>query len=133
MSRLDNVTAKDYMSTELLTFTPDMELMSAINQLAKRRISGAPVLDAGGKIVGLLSEKDCLKVCVTAGYEGVPGGLVQEYMSTKVVTVDVDASLLEVASMFVGSAFKRYPVMRDGKLVGQISRSDVLRAINDLC
>ena len=133
MSRLDNVTAKDYMSTELLTFTPDMELMTAINLLAKRRISGAPVLDASGKVVGLLSEKDCLKVCIAAGYEGVPGGLVQEYMSSKVVTVDVDTTLLEVASMFVGSPYKRYPVMRGGKLVGQISRSDVLRAINDLC
>ncbi len=133
MSRLDNVTAKDYMSTELLTFTPDMELMTAINLLAKRRISGAPVLDGSGKVVGLLSEKDCLKVCIAAGYEGVPSGMVQEYMSSKVVTVDVDTSLLEVASMFVGSPYKRYPVMRDGKLVGQISRSDVLRAINDLC
>ena len=133
MSRLDNVTAKDYMSTELLTFTPDMEMMTAINQLAKRRISGAPVLDGSGRIVGILSEKDCLKVCIAAGYEGVPGGLVQEYMSSKVVTVDADASLLEVASLFVNSPFKRLPVMKNGRLAGQISRSDVLRAVNDLC
>ncbi|HVT36751.1 MAG TPA: CBS domain-containing protein, partial [Nevskiaceae bacterium] len=127
MSRLDTITAKDYMSSELLTFTPDMELMTAINLLAKRRISGAPVLDGAGKVIGILSEKDCLKVCLAAGYEGVPGGLVREYMSSKVVTVEADASLLEVAGLFVNSPYKRLPVMKDGKLAGQISRSDVLR------
>lgn len=133
MSKLDTVTAKDYMSRQLITFTPDTEVMTAINQLVKHRLSGAPVVDADGNIVGVLSEKDCLKVGVAAGYEGVSAGLVREYMMTKVVTVDVDTSLLEVAGMFIGSAFKRYPVTAGGRLVGQISRSDVLRAINDLC
>lgn len=133
MSKLDTVTAKDYMSRQLITFTPDTEVMTAINQLVKHRLSGAPVVDADGNIVGVLSEKDCLKVGVAAGYEGVSAGLVGEYMMAKVVTVDVDTSLLEVAGMFIGSAYKRYPVTAGGRLVGQISRSDVLRAINDLC
>lgn len=133
MSKLDTVTAKDYMSDKLITFTPDTEVMTAINQLVKQRLSGAPVVDANGTIVGVLSEKDCLKVGVAASYEGVPAGLVGEYMVTNAVTVDVNTSLLEVASMFIGSPFKRYPVTSGGRLVGQISRSDVLRAINDLC
>lgn len=132
MSKLDTVTAKDYMSGELVTFTPDTEVMSAINELVKHRLSGAPVVDESGKIIGVLSEKDCLKVGIAATYEGIPGGLVREYMTPKVVTVDVDTSLLEIAGMFIGSPFKRYPVLREGKLVGQISRSDLLRAINDL-
>lgn len=132
MSKLDTITAKDYMSADPLTFTPDMEVMAAINQLVKHNLSGAPVVDEHGKIIGLLSEKDCLKVGLTAGYEGVPGGVVKEFMTPKVVTVDADTSLLEIAGMFIGSPFKRYPVMKDGHLVGQISRFDVLRAINDL-
>ena len=133
MSKLDTVTVKDYMSDKLITFTPDTEVMTAINQLVKNRLSGAPVVDENGTIVGVLSEKDCLKVGVTASYEGVPAGLVREYMMSKVVTVDIGASLLEVAGMFIGSPYKRYPVTAGGRLVGQISRSDVLRAINDLC
>ena len=133
MSKLDTVTVKDYMSDKLITFTPDTEVMTAINQLVRNHLSGAPVVDENGNIVGVLSEKDCLKVGVTAGYEGVAAGLVREYMMSKVITVDVGASLLEVAGMFIGSPFKRYPVTAGGRLVGQISRSDVLRAINDLC
>ena len=131
MSKLDTVTAKEYMSTKLITFTPDTEVMTAINELVKHRLSGAPVLDKDGNIVGVLSEKDCLKVVIAASYEGVPGGLVKEYMATNVATVDADTSLLEVAGKFVGSAFKRYPVVSNGRLVGQISRADVLRAISD--
>lgn len=133
MSKLDTVTAKDYMSAQLITFTPDMEVMVAISQLVKHRLSGAPVMDERGQIVGVLSEKDCLKVGIAASYEGVPGGLVKEYMNPHPVTVDAGTSLLEIASMFVGSAYKRYPVTRDGRVIGQISRSDVLRAIDDLC
>lgn len=133
MSKLDTVTVKDYMSGELVTFTPDTEVMTAVNELVKHKLSGAPVVDATGTIIGVLSEKDCLKVGIAASYEGVPGGLVKEYMTPKVVTVDIGTSLLEVAGMFVGSPYKRYPVLSGGQLVGQISRSDVLRAINDLC
>lgn len=133
MSKLDTVTVKDYMSGGLITFTPDMEVMTAIGILVKHKLSGAPVMDAAGTIIGVLSEKDCMKVGITASYEGVPGGLVKEYMTAKVVTVDADTSLLEVASMFIGSPYKRYPVTSKGAVVGQISRSDVLRAINDLC
>ncbi|MGH8455856.1 MAG: CBS domain-containing protein [Stenotrophobium sp.] len=133
MSALASISAKDYMSTELVTFTPDMEVMTAINTLVKHRLSGAPVLDAKGHMVGLLSERDCLKVALTAGYEGVPGGVVSEYMTHSAATVEADTSLLEIASRFLDSPYKRFPVMKNGKLVGQISRSDVLRAINELC
>jgi CBS domain-containing protein len=89
-------------------------------------------VDEDGHIVGMLSEKDCLKVAVLANYEGVSPGLVRDYMSPSVVSVTPDTSLLEVASRFVDAPFKRFAVVVDGKLVGQISRSDVLRAIDEL-
>ncbi|MGH8460425.1 MAG: CBS domain-containing protein [Stenotrophobium sp.] len=130
MTTLASITVKDYMSTELVVFTPDMEVMTAINKLVKHRLSGAPVVDAAGKLVGVLSEKDCLKVAIAAGYEGVPGGVVGEYMTHGANMVEPDMPMLEVASRFLDSPFKRFPVVRDGKLIGQISRSDVLRAIN---
>lgn len=132
MATLASITTKDYMSSKLVTFTPDMEVMTAINQLVKNHLSGAPVVDADGNLIGVLSEKDCLKVAISAGYEGVPGGLVSEYMTHGANSVESDTPMLEVASRFLDSPFKRFPVVDNGRLVGQISRSDVLRAINDV-
>ena len=120
------------MTTDMLTFAPDMEVMSAINKLVKHRLSGAPVVDAQGKLIGVLSEKDCLKVAISAGYEGVQAGVVSEFMTHGANSVEPDTPMLEVASRFLDSQFKRFPVVKAGRLVGQISRSDVLRAINDV-
>lgn len=123
---------RDYMARNLVTFTPDTEVLTAIHQIIKHRISGAPVVDRDGKLVGMLSEKDCLKMALVAGHEGVPAGLVEDFMSRDPSTVDADDSLLDIASRFVDAPFKRFPVKENGQLVGQISRSDVLRAIDEL-
>jgi CBS domain-containing protein len=133
MRTLGSVVVRDFMATQVVTFTPDMEVMTAINDLVKHNISGAPVLDGNGKLVGVLSEKDCLKVALTAGYEGVPAGLVSEFMTRTPITVEPDMPIMEIAGQFLDSTYKRYPVVKNGKLVGQISRRDVLRAINEIC
>lgn len=125
-------TAADYMSSTLVTFTPDTAVLDAISQLIAHHISGAPVLDERGAIVGILSERDCLKVALHSGYHGEAGGRVSEYMVDEVVTVDASISILDLAQMFLGSSFRRYPVMSNNNLVGQISRHDVLRALEDL-
>lgn len=129
---LDRIRVQDYMSASLLTFTPDSDVLAAINSLVEKRVSGAPVLDKLGNLVGMLSEKDCMRVALNAGYHGDLGGRVGDFMSPKVRTVDADASILEVARMFMESPFKRYPVVSDNRLVGSISRADVLRAIDAL-
>lgn len=133
MATLDTLRVREYMSTQLVTFTPDMDVMAAINQLVKHRIAGAPVVDAQGKLVGMLSERDCLNIGLTASQDTCIAGPVSQFMATKVVTVDPDTNLTQLASMFVSASYRRYPVMEGGKLVGLISRSDVLRAINTLC
>jgi CBS domain-containing protein len=133
MRTLGSVVVRDFMATQIVTFTPDMEVMTAINDLVKHNISGAPVLDENGKLIGVLSEKDCLKVALTAGYEGVPAGLVSEFMTRTPITVEPDMPIMEIAGQFLDSSYKRYPVVKNGKLVGQISRRDVLRAINEIC
>lgn len=128
---LHSVSVKDYMTANLETFSPDMDVMEAISRLIEKGISGAPVVDRLGNIVGMLSEKDCLRVALNAGYNQQMAGRVSEYMSPNVVTVDSDASIVDVAKMFLDSPFKRYPVVDDdNRLVGQISRSDVLKAID---
>ncbi len=82
-----------------------------------------------GRLVGLLSEKDCMRVATHAGYYGEAGGKVSEFMSPDVITVEGDTSVIEIAKMFMEKPFKRYPVMDDNRLIGSISRRDVLKAI----
>jgi len=129
-----SVLIKDYMATNLTTFTPDMEISEAIQFLNTHKISGAPVVDDRGNLAGILSEKDCLKVVLQSTYyEDWVGGKVSEYMTAGVETVAETASVVDIADKFLKSPFKRYPVINeDGDLVGQISRSDILRAMGKL-
>ena len=126
---LQSVSVKDYMTASVITLEPEMDVLKAINILLSNGISGAPVLDPRGNVLGLLSEKDCIKVALRAGYHEEWGGEVREFMTAKVESVDADASILTVAKMFVDKPYKRYPVMSDNRLVGTISRRDVLKAI----
>jgi len=127
-----SVAIRDFMTSNLVTFSPDMDITDAIHLLLEKGISGAPVVDKRGNIIGMLSERDCIKVALSAGYYSQRGGKVAEFMKREVKTVDANASLLDVARMFLEAPFKRYPVMRDNLLVGQISRSDILRALEKL-
>ncbi len=126
---LHSIKAKDYMTANLVTLSPDTSVMEAMRILLDKGISGAPVVDKMGRLVGLLSEKDCMRVATNAGYYGEAGGKVSEFMSPEVITVEGDTSVIEIAKMFMEKPFKRYPVMDDNRLVGSISRRDVLKAI----
>lgn len=131
---LRSVLVKDYMATNLTTFTPEMEISQAIKFLNTHKISGAPVVDEKGCLAGILSEKDCLKVALQSTYyEDWVGGVVSEYMTENVETVSDTASVVDLAEKFLSSSFKRFPVLNEeGDLVGQISRSDILRALDKL-
>ncbi|MDJ0873080.1 MAG: CBS domain-containing protein [Gammaproteobacteria bacterium] len=123
---------RDYMSANLVTFTPDTDILNAISQLVEKRISGAPVLDKQGNLVGIVSEKDCLRVALHASYHAESAGTVSEYMHTEVKTVNADTGIVEVARMFLADEYRRYPVIHENRLVGQISRRDALRALASL-
>lgn len=122
-------TVADIMATELMTFSPDTIIHKAIQILLDQRLSGAPVVDHANKLVGMLSKKDCLKVVLSSSYHQDWGGTVRDYMSADVTTIDPDTDLVSAAEFFLNSTFRRFPVLRDGRLVGQVSRHDVLRAL----
>ena len=124
-----DITVKDYMAGNPVTFTPDMEILLAVHALVENRISGAPVVDDHGNLIGMLSEQDCMKVALHAAYHGEWGGKVSEYMNHDIRTIDADASIADVAAMFMNAPYRRYPVIEGNRLVGQISRRDVLRAL----
>ena len=120
---------KDHMATKVVTLHPEMEILRAAHVLISCDISGAPVLDQHGRLIGVLTERDCMKVALHAGYHGEPGGLVRDYMSTNPVSVGPDDTILELAERFINARFRRYPVLDGGRLVGVISRRDVMRAM----
>jgi len=120
---------RDYMATEVVTVSPDMEILRAMELLLERRFSGAPVVDEGGRLVGVLSKKDCLRAALNGSYHQEWGGVVADYMSTTVETLDANLDLVSAAERFLASHYRRFPVMEDGRMVGQISRADLLNAL----
>jgi len=124
--------AEDYMVKELVTVRPETDAYDAIGLLLKHRISGMPVVDEAGNLVGILSERDCLKTLLEAQYHNLPTALVKDLMSTETTTITPDTDILKVADLFLNERFRRLPVVDKGRLVGQISRRDVLRAIQEV-
>ncbi len=122
---------KNYMITRLITLTRDMDVYFAIGLLLKNRISGAPVIDDDNNLVGILSEKDCLRIFANGSFYDMPGGPISKFMTDVVSTVKPNSDLFSVADVFLQHNFRRMPVVEGKKLVGQISRRDVLRAIQD--
>ena len=123
------LTVREFMGASLVTFNPGQEIKDAIQTLLDHKLSGSPVVDNRGNMVGYLSEKDCLKVALNAAYNDHWGGKVADFMTPHVTSVDVDSSMIEIAEMFVNKPFKRLPVVKENRLVGQIHRRDVLRAL----
>ena len=123
---------KDYMARTLVTFKPENDVLDAVHTLVEHRIAGAPVVDDEGNLLGMLSEFDCMKVALNAGYHGIWGGPVRDFMSDGVETVDADMSIVDLAQVFINKKFRRFPVTQGTRLVGQISRRDVLRALESI-
>ncbi|WLQ14874.1 CBS domain-containing protein [Hahella aquimaris] len=130
---LRSVKVRDYMTTNLVVFSPETELFEAIHKLLKNSISGAPVVDGRGNLVGILSEVDCLKSILSGSYYDYEslGGTVAEYMTVDVDIIGPEEDILAVSERFINDRRRRFPVVEEGKLVGQISRKDVLRAVSD--
>ena len=123
---------KDYMSRTIVTFKPNQSVLDAVHTLVEHRIAGAPVVDDTGNLVGMLSELDCLKVVLQAGYHGDYGGPVRDFMTSDVQTVNAEMSIVDLAEKFLKTRLRRFPVTDRNRLVGQISRRDVLRALQAL-
>jgi predicted transcriptional regulator len=125
--------AKDIMATRLLTLTPEMDVFDAIGLLLKNRISGAPVVDDQKNFLGIFSEKTSMQVLISSAYEQLPTSRVEAFMNKDPQRViDEDTSLLTIAQLFLDTPYRRLEVLRDGRLLGQISRRDVLQAEHHL-
>ena len=124
--------AKDLMVTRLVTLSPGMDIYDAIAVLLKHRISGAPVVDNRRSYLGVFSEKCCMSVLVKAVYEEMPTSHIDAFIDTEARTISEETDLLSIAQIFLNTESRRLPVLRSGRLVGQISRRDILRAAHKI-
>lgn len=124
------ISVSDFMSRNLITFREDQKVVEVMEALTTNKISGAPVVNADGELVGMISDGDCMKQISESRYFNMPIGdmLVKDYMSKNVNTTTPDANIFDVANAFYKHNCRRFPVIHEGKLVGQISRKDILTA-----
>jgi CBS domain-containing protein len=120
------LTARDIMTEGVITIRPTGTIQEAIELLLAERISGLPVIDDRGRLVGIVTEFALLAVAYD---ERVLSDTVSQHMTTDLLTVDAGDAVRKVADLCVVHRVRRVPVMEQGKLVGLIARSDVLRAI----
>ncbi len=123
----------EYMDTAVPTLSPETQIIEAVDFLLHYHVTGAPVVDPNGKLVGIITETDLLKL-VTEGIQGEPPteATVAEYMTTDVITVPPTVDIYYIAGMFLANRFRRLPVVEGGKIVGAITRYDLLRVIRAL-
>lgn len=122
-------TVRMFMSTHVVTLHPDMDVLEAVQILTDRGIPGAPVIDDLGNLVGLLAEKDCLEAVLKATYYEEWGGRVAEYMQNNVHTIEAGMSIIDAARLFAETSLRGFPVMDNQRIVGQLNRSDMLKAL----
>ncbi|MEX0794190.1 MAG: CBS domain-containing protein [Pirellulaceae bacterium] len=125
----DAIVVRDFMVSKLITLSPEEDALEAIRKLLKNRISGAPVVDTDGTYLGVFSEKTSMKALTDAAYSQLPSNRVGAFMNTQLErTITEETDLLECMQIFLNTPFRRLPVLKEGKLIGQVSRRDVLCA-----
>jgi CBS domain-containing protein len=126
-------TARDVMTHSLVTLAPETSIFEAIRTLIGHKISGAPVLDRDGRLIGVLSELDCLGVLASDQFHADDHvHRVEEYMSSDFETIGPDTDIYRLALYFRDKPVRRFPVIEAGRLLGQVSRRDVLRGIEEM-
>ncbi|MCL9782618.1 CBS domain-containing protein [Vibrio sp. S4M6] len=126
---MESLKVQDYMTTKAVTFKPEMSLSAALEKVMKSPHMGGPVINDKEEVIGFLSEQDLLEKLVKVSYFCQDTHIVGDCMHSEVLSVSPDTSIIELADKMKVGKPKAYPVVDKGKLVGIITRSDVLKAI----
>ncbi|MDO5969271.1 CBS domain-containing protein [Flavivirga aquimarina] len=124
------IKVSDYMTTNLITFKSNQRIEQVIDAIIKYRISGAPVINEKNELIGVISEGDCIKQISESRYYNMPmnNDTVEKHMVKNVETIDGNMNIFDAANKFLESKRRRFPIVENGKLVGQISQKDILKA-----
>jgi predicted transcriptional regulator len=122
----------DFMTRTVYTVRPDDEITAAVGVLTQRVCSGAPVVEAGGRIVGVLTHEGCMRALSGAAFNREEAGHVSDHMARDFAVVEPTADLFRVVSMFANDVGRRVLVASGGRLVGIVTRTDTLKALYEL-
>ncbi|WP_417557010.1 CBS domain-containing protein [Mesoflavibacter zeaxanthinifaciens] len=125
---------KDYMTKDLITFKPTQSVEEVVEILIKHKISGGPVVNENNELIGIISEGDCIKQISESRYYNSPtqDSQVENHMVKNVETIDGNLNIFDAANKFLSAKRRRFPIIEDGKLIGQISQKDILKAAMQL-
>ncbi len=130
---LTSLLVRNFMNYQVITVTADMPVIKAVDLFLRKNLSGAPVVDSNGKLVGIFSEKDCLKMLTHSSYyHSERHRLVGDQMSRDITTVTPETELFRVVDIFLNNPFRMLPVVRNGHIEGVVNRADCLRAIKKI-
>ncbi len=121
------VQASEIMKTDLITVRKDTPIYEAISTMVESNITGLPVVEGDMTLVGIITEKDVLSLLYN--FEDKPGA-VEDYMTEKIITFGPEDSITDVAQSFKSNHFRRVPIVAGGKIVGVISRKDIIAYIS---
>jgi len=121
--------AREIMQTKLQTIRSDAEIEDAVRLLLAKGHSGAPIVDDAGRLLGVLSEYDCIRILTQAVAEGWPDGRVEHQMTTEVESVPPSEDIFSLSARFMRGRHRRLVVVENEKAIGLISRRDLLRAL----
>ena len=120
----------DYMTRKLITFRPEQSVEEVIEKLIRNKISGGPVVNDKNELIGIISEGDCIKHISESRYYNMPmdKSKVEHHMVKNVETIDGNMNIFDAAKKFLEAKRRRFPIVENGKLAGQISQKDILKA-----
>ncbi len=129
-STSEQISVSDYMTRNLIVFSPKQSVLEVMDLLIKHNISGGPVVNESQELVGIISEGDCIKQISESRYYNQPmeNINVEEHMIKNVETINGDMNIFDAAEKFLTSKRRRFPIIEEGKLIGQISQKDILKA-----
>lgn len=127
--KAEKITVRDCMSKNMILFTKNQSVIEVVEKLIKHRISGGPVVDENQRVIGVISEGDCIKQISESRYYNMPmeDTSIEKYMSKQVDTMSPDVNLFDAANRFLVSKRRRFPVVENDKIIGIVSQKDILR------
>ncbi|WP_250657897.1 CBS domain-containing protein [Alkalimarinus coralli] len=124
------ILVSDYMKPVTEYFSPDTSVEEVVKTLVKSKLFGAPVLDQDKKLIGFISEKDCLKQMVNDSYYSQDHHVARDIMRENPLSVSPNSDIISLAEEMLGRRPKLYPVVENNQVIGIITRTDVLKALS---
>lgn len=127
--KAEEIKVKDCMSPNIILFRKGQSIIEVVETIMRYRISGGPVVDENDKLIGVISEGDCIKQISDSRYYNMPMELtmIEDYMTKGIDTISPDTNLFDAAQKFISSKHRRFPVVENDKILGIVSQKDVLR------